>query len=328
MPNPNPNYGQWAATTIANYSPEIADNVSAHNALFTQMKKRKGITITGGSPIIESINWQQNPNGGSYSGFDILGTAADDGPTAAQFNLAQYAVPVAFSGLDSLVNNGKEAILDLLEAKLETASDTMANLLNQHTYLDGTGNNGRNILGLGAALPAVVPASQTNSYGGIDRSVSTNSFWRSQYSTATTLVGAAATATTIQQAWNAFVIQMTRGGDRPDLIVCAPSVFAIFESSLQALQRFDQSDLANAGFRALKFQGIDVVFDTSASGITGTYAYFLNTKYLKLRTHAKRNFVAKPQVDSINQDATVQQLLWAGNLTCNGAQFNGLFNNV
>lgn len=328
MPSPNPNYGQWAATTIANYSKEIADNVTQHNALFTQLKKRKGISITGGDPITETFSWQENPNGGSYSGYDVLPTAADDGPTAAQYRLAQYAVPVAFSGLDGLVNSGKEAILDLLESKLDTASATMSNLLNQHMYLDGTGNNGKNIIGLAAACPAVVPASQTNTYGGIDRSLSANSFWRSQYATSTSLIGGVATATTIQQAWNSFVINCTRGNDRPDLIIASPTVFAIFENSLQAQQRFESSDLADAGFRALKFQGIDVVFDTAASGIGANYAYFLNTKYFKFKTHAKRNFVPMDQVRSINQDATTQMLLWAGNITCSGAKFSGLFNNV
>lgn len=328
MASPNPNYGQWAATTIANYSSEIADNVTQNNALFAQLKKRKGVSITGGDPIVETINWQQNPNGGSYSGFDTLPTAADDGPTSAQYPLAQYAVPVAFSGQDMLVNSGKEKVLDLLEAKLDTASSTMKNLLNQHMYLDGTGNDGRNIIGLGAACPAVVPASQTNTYGGISRALSANAFWRSQYSTATSLIGAAATALTIQAAWNAFVIQCTRGNNRPDLIIASPAVFALFENSLQAQQRFEKSDMADAGFRALKFQGIDVVFDTAASGIGANYAYFINTKYFKFRTHSKRNFTSMPQVQSINQDATVQMLLWAGNLTCNGSMFSGLFNNV
>ena len=53
--------------------------------------------------------------------------------------------------------------------------------------------------------------------------------------------------------------------------------------------------------------------------------YFLNTKYLHFRPHSARNFVplSPNKRYSINQDAEVQILGWAGNLTCSGAQFQG-----
>jgi hypothetical protein len=54
-------------------------------------------------------------------------------------------------------------------------------------------------------------------------------------------------------------------------------------------------------------------------------AFFLNTKYLKWRPHAQRNMVplAPGQRYSVNQDAAVQILAWAGNLTASGLQFCG-----
>jgi len=54
-------------------------------------------------------------------------------------------------------------------------------------------------------------------------------------------------------------------------------------------------------------------------------AYFLNTKYLFYRPHAARNMVplSPGQRYSVNQDAAVQILAWAGNLTASGLQFQG-----
>jgi len=51
----------------------------------------------------------------------------------------------------------------------------------------------------------------------------------------------------------------------------------------------------------------------------------LNTNYLHYRPHSARNFVSlSPNKRySINQDAEVQILAWAGALTCSGAQFQG-----
>ena len=69
---------------------------------------------------------------------------------------------------------------------------------------------------------------------------------------------------------------------------------------------------------------------TSPVGVPATSAYFLNTKYLHYRPHAQRNMVplSPGQRYSVNQDAAVQILAWAGNLTMSGAQFQGYMDNT
>jgi uncharacterized protein with WD repeat len=51
----------------------------------------------------------------------------------------------------------------------------------------------------------------------------------------------------------------------------------------------------------------------------------LNTNYIHYRPHSARNFVSlSPNKRySINQDAEVQILAWAGALTMSGSQFQG-----
>jgi hypothetical protein len=53
--------------------------------------------------------------------------------------------------------------------------------------------------------------------------------------------------------------------------------------------------------------------------------FFLNTKYLFYRPHSQRNMVplAPNKRYAINQDAEVQIIGWAGNLTSSGSQFQG-----
>jgi len=70
----------------------------------------------------------------------------------------------------------------------------------------------------------------------------------------------------------------------------------------------------------------DVVLDGGIGGYIGSSLMFsLNTKYIFLRPHKDRNMVAlSPNKRySVNQDAEVQILGWAGNLTSSGAQFQG-----
>jgi hypothetical protein len=53
--------------------------------------------------------------------------------------------------------------------------------------------------------------------------------------------------------------------------------------------------------------------------------YFLNSKYMFFRPHKDRNFVPiGGDRQSVNQDATVKLIGWAGALTCSGAQFQAV----
>lgn len=320
-----PNLSDLAATTIEYRSKDIADNVTQHNAALTIMKKTGGYaSFDGGTYINENLSFAENGNGGSYSGYDFLPTGAQDVISAAQFSWNQYAVPVTFSGREQLVSAGKEQLIDLVEARVKVAESTMANLLNRHFYLDGTGNNGKNITGLAAAVPL---ANTTGVYGSIDRA--SQAFWRNKkFQASVDGGGVASTGAAMQLHWNTLIQSLTRGVDKPKLILCGNSVYSTFVGGLQTIQRISDATDANAGFTTVMYQGIPVVFDSMVSGINANVAYFLNTDYLKWRTHKDRNMVALDDKSAVNQDATVKTLVWAGNLTCSNAGLQGVYSNT
>lgn len=319
------------ATTIESRSKKIADNVTKNNALLARLKQRGNTkTVSGGSQIFEEISFAENGNGGAYSGYDLLPVAAQDVITAAAYQFKQYAVPVVISGLEQIQNSGKEAMIDLMEARLSVAESTMSNLLSAGIYADGTGYGGKAITGLDAAVPPTLTASQTNTYGGINRT--TWAFWRSYSPGAQVIpVATAGDANNIQTRMNLAWANLVRGSDRPDLILMDNTYWGVYMASLQAIQRFTDPDSAKLGFPSIKFMDADVVLDGGIGGFAytsatpGGSAYFLNTKYLKWRPHADRNMVplSPNRRYSINQDAEVQILAWAGNLTCSGAKFQG-----
>ena len=320
-----PNVSDIVATTIQNRSRQIADNVTKNNALLSRLNQRGNVkSISGGSSILEELSFAENGNAGFYSGYDLLPVAAQDVVSAAEFQIKQFAVPVIMSGLEMLQNSGKEQFIDLMEARLNVAEATMVNRLAQSVYSDGTGSGGKEVTGLNAAVPS---ANTTGTYGGIDRA--TWSFWRSQkYDFSDNAV--TPSATTIQNAMNLLWASCTRGNDRPDLIVLDSIYWGLYMSSLQALQRFSSPETGNLGFPSLKFMDADVVLDGGIGGFCpASTGFFLNTKYLKWRPHKDRNMVplSPNKRYSINQDAEVQILAWAGNLTCSGAQFQGRIQN-
>lgn len=326
MAFPNSVINDIVATTIEKRSKDIADNVTAHNAALKFMSKSGSIELaSGGSEIREHFSFAENGNGSSYSGYDILPTGAQDVISGAQYQWTQYAVPVTFSGREDAMNSSKEALIPLIKSRVAVAESTMRNLLNRHFYLDGTGNNGKNLTGLAAAIPL---ANTAGTYGGIDRSQAANAFWRNGKYQATVDGGGLATAATIGAQWNSAVLNVTRGSDRPNVIIASQNLYAMYQASLQTLQRFASADTANLGFGGLEFQGIPVVFEPNMAGIANNVAFFLNTDFLKWRPHADRNMIALDDKQSINQDATVKTLAWMGNLTCSGAKFQLIYSNT
>lgn len=321
-----PNVSDIVATTIQNRSRQIADNVTKNNAILAKLNQRGNVkTISGGNVIFEELSFAENANGGFYSGYDLLPVAAQDVISAAEYQIKQYAVPVVISGLEMLQNSGKEAFIDLLEGRLNVAESTMMNQLSQSIYSDGTGSGGKEVTGLNAAVPS---DPTTGTYGAINRA--TWSFWRSKLYDFSTSTGGNATAANIQAGMNNLWAQTTRGADRVDLIVMDTNYWALYLASLQAQQRFTSPETGNLGFPSIKFMDADVVLDGGIGGYCpANTGFFLNTKFLKWRPHKDRNMVplSPNRRYAINQDAEVQILAWAGNLTASGAQFQGRMQN-
>ena len=248
-----PNVTDLTATTIEYRSKSIADNVTKNNALYAYLNKAGRIkTVSGGTKIYQELSFQANGNANWYSGLDLLPTAGADVLSAAEFPFRQAAVPVLISGLEQLQNAGPQEMLDLLEGRLEVAEASMANLMAQGAYSDGTGAGGKQLIGLDAAVP-VTPT--TGVYGGIDRATWT--FWRSQVRTA----GGAITTATVQTEMNAMYASLVRGSDAPNVVIMDPVWWQTFVGSLQLIQRFTSPESANLGFPTVKYFNADVVLD-------------------------------------------------------------------
>ena len=318
------------ATNIQSRTGELADNVTSNNALLRRLKDRGNVkTFSGGSVIMQEIMYSDSAtnNTNSYSGYEVLNVSQNSPISAAQFSITQYAAAVSISGLEMIQNSGKEAIIDLLDGRMNVAEAQLANRIGGDIYLDGTGNSGKNLTGLGAAVP---DAPTTGTYGGINRA--TYSFWRSVKYSGTTDGGSATSASNIQGYMDALAVQLIRGTDKPDLIVADNIFYRMYLQSLQSIQRISDggSSTAGAGFASLKYYGAgmasDVVLDGGiGSAATASHMWMLNTKYIMFRPNANRNFVPiGGERQAVNQDAIVKLIGWAGNLTSSGPQFCGV----
>ncbi len=316
----NANISDILATTIESRSRKIADNVTNNNAVLKYLSMCGNLkTFSGGHKILQELSFAENSNAGWYSGYDLLPVGVSDVISASESDIKQAAVPCIISGLEQLQNAGREQMIDLMESRLAVAESTMANLITGGIYSDGTGSGGKEIDGLNAAVPLDPTAAP---YAGIDGATFT--FWQNA-------VKDSADATTLLADWNTLWSQLVRGQDRPNLIMADTIAWNAYINALQANQRFTNTMTGDAGFTSLKFMDSDVVLDggiyngSLGSGAPTGTAFFLNTKYLHYRPHAKRNMVplSPNRRYSTNQDAEVQIIAWAGNLTCSGRMFQG-----
>jgi hypothetical protein len=328
------------ATTIQNRSGVLADNVTNNNALLRRLRAKGNVRpFGGGNVILEEIMYADSTmiNVNSYSGYELINISPNSPISAASFNITQYAGAITMSGLEMLQNSSKEAIIDLMEGRVKVAEAEVQNRIDYDVYQDGTGNGGKNLTGLALAVP---DDPTTGTYGGISR-VSYN-FWRSQYYRGVTDGGAAVSAANIQQYMSTLALRCVRGNNKPDLWVGDATYFGFYLNSLQAIQRISSADgdsTAGAGFPALKFYGggmaADVVMGGGisgavsptqlTSGATSAHMWALNTDYIFFRPHRDRNFVPiGGERQSVNQDAVVKLIGWAGNMTSSGPQFCGV----
>lgn len=308
MPSPNSVFTDIVATTLQGYSGEIADNISNHNALYRQLSRKGNMTPATGRSIVQEIEYAENANVMWYNGAEPLRIDAGETLTAAEFNYKQLAGNVVITGLEEIQNSGREAVHNLLSARMKNLNKSLINTVSTAIYSDGTGNSGKEFGG----LQLLVADTNTNTVGGI--SGNTYSWWRNYVYDFSTL-SVTASSTTIQNAMNLAWINTVRGSDKPDIIVAGQTYYLHYLASLQAQQRFTDTSGAGAGFTNLTFAfggATPVIYDDQCNA---TRMYFLNTDYIFMRPAKGRWMKPAPDKSSINQDALVMPMYSAGNIT-------------
>ena len=221
---------------------------------------------------------------------------------------------VVISGLEQVQNSGKEAVHNLLKSRIKNLEKTLKNTVATALYADGTGTDGKELGG----LQSLVADAGTGTVGGINSS--TYTWWKNKiYDFSGESI--TASATTIQAAMNNLWLQCIRGADRPDVVTAGTTYFNFYWSSLQDNQRFTSDDTAQAGFMNLMFMSAPVFYDDQC---TATKMYMLNTDYLFLRPAKGREFVPLGEKASVNQDALVMPVVWAGNMTTSNRSLQGI----
>lgn len=360
----NANYDSILSTTLANYRTTLEDNVFTARPLMAWLKAKDRMKLLdGGAKIVEPLMYAQNQAAGSYSGYDTLPLTASAGISAAEFPWKQFAATIAINGLEEAENSGEEAIIDLLEAKITQAEETISEAMDVMFLADGTGNSGKDWLGLKAVLAGYDVTQNGTPVGNISLGVSAvpqsgtqptqNQWWQPYVDYGTggvcqnqtvTINGVnqivpqcyapatqAATALALGDLTHLYNLA-SRGNDSPDFALAGERIFEKYESLLAPQLRFTDTKTLDGGFQNLLFKTTPIMFDVNMADYTvGSQAcntlYFLNSKYLKLKGFKNRWFSNTPFKLAPNQDARYAQILVYGNLTISNRMRHGVLLN-
>mgnify|MGYP002632131857 FL=1 len=293
----NSNFDNLLTTTLANYRKTLTDNVfTARPLTYTLMEKGRIRMLNGGTKVVEPLIYGLNDTVGSYSGYDSIALTPQTGISAAEFEWRQYAASISISGIEEAKNNGDAEIINLLEAKIMQAEESMREGFNTMFFADGTGNSSKDWNGLDNLVD------NTGTVGNIDSS--TYTWWKSYKETTATALTLAQMAT----AYNSVSV----GNDHPDTLLTTQTLFEKYEALLQPQLRYTDTKTADAGFQNLLFKAAPVMYDTGCTA--GTF-FFLNSKYLTLVGHSDKWFSQTAFISPEDTDARYALIMCYGNLT-------------
>lgn len=265
-------------TTQSKLMPKLVDTILNSNVFATRMLSKA--SKWNGERMKFPIKWAKNSTGTSFAGFDTFSTSATDNRVNLEFVPKFYQMTVALP-LDELSANKTEAqVLDL--AALETASTAqdMADDIGTLFYGTGTGNGGKDFLGLEAIVDDGTNAA---TYGAQSRTTFTT------LRSTVTASGGALSLAKMSTLYNTA----TSGSQKPTLGLCSETIFSLYEQLLQPQERIaktvdmvkkqgsmgvpGQGFEAGTGFVGLYFKGFPVLADEKA---TSGVLYFVNEDFL------------------------------------------------
>lgn len=289
-----------------NYRKTLTDNIFNSRPLLNYLNSGGRVRkVSGGISIVEPIVYAEG-DFQAYSEWDQIVVTPKVTATAAQYAWKQLAATIAISGLEEAQNNSKEMIVNLLEAKVMQAEETLKHNLNKMLFGTYTADY-TNYEGFWG-LPYLINDGTEDTFtgtpahcGGIDGQVET--WWQSKKDT-----GAAITAAGLESKLrNLYNSASDAGNDRVDAIFTNAYGFEFYESTLTPQVRYTDVAKANLGFQNLMFKNVPIFWDFDCSGGTeGTVAtnsasfYGLNSKYVGMVIHSDRDFKQSPFTDNLS----------------------------
>lgn len=319
--NPDRNYGQLLTAATARRSAAI-QNIVYNSTPLTAILRDKGkikVKRAGGPELRVPIMFDKL-NAQWFTGYDKIEITPKELLNSAVFNWSRCVGMFSLTGTELLYTRGEEEVIDLMETYMDAAEQAVKEEFELSMVGDGTAAGGRQMIGLGGAVPIVA---NSGTYGGIDRGSVAN--WRtSTFDIPGGDVSGYTTwdSTTVRPIIDRITLARSRNNRYADLLIADALSYEPISASFVAHQRIVSERLGRLGFSGLTYQTPAGPVDIMAAGGIGNVmpantVFGIDTDALCIYEFPNQSFVPFHPgngMHPINQDAVAQGIVWSGGL--------------
>lgn len=311
---------QVLTTSMFNRRREVQDLVYNSTPITAILRENGAIRSYDGGPEIRVPLMIDKLDAQWFTGYDKLKIEPKELVNSAVFTPKRVTSMFSLTGTELLYNTGRAQIIDLMDLYLRSSENGIQEAMEAAIVGDGTGQGGRQMVGLGGAVPIVA---NTGTYGGIDRAA--NPIWRtSTFSVPGGDFPGMTTwdSTTARPIIERIIANRSKGRRHADILIADIISYQAISASMVAHQRITSTRLGRLGFDALEIATpagpVAVVAATGVGNVMpANTIYGLDSEALSLVYHPNNNMVPMHDGDGakpINQDAIAQGYVWTGEL--------------
>ncbi len=272
----NPNNSHYASAIGAWLDNNFRDQFTVTTAFLEKLKQRGGFK-RGSAYLVQPVFGTGNNTVAGVSNFNSPMSIPADSGLSAVYTWSWYQGLTTVNAQEAAAINTEYEMVDLLEERLRSTVAQFGQVIANDLFTNSDATLGK-IAGIPYAVDS--PTTTPNSFGGIQRSNTTNPWWRS------IVINAGGNPLTLQRLAEAYNRAQENGGIAPDIIVMPTVHFTAFESLLLATQQYRQDDeIARAGFVGYLFKGATVLFDPRVPTNT---IFILNSRDIMLVSQTER----------------------------------------
>lgn len=270
-------------TTVREFlAPKFVDTVLRSNRFAGDVLKK--VETFNSDVMTFPIKVFKGTQGTSFSGYDQLPTAAAQTRVKMVYIPKFYAKNVSLPKTEVAIAKTKNAVIDLVAAEMKSGAQDAADSIGSIFQLDGTGNGGKDFLGLQALVDdgSLVPT-----IGNLSRIT---------YPTLQGTVTASGGTLTLDKVRSLYN-SIADGSVEPDKMYTSYTVYGLFEKILFPGVRYNATSEVktegqrlklNAGAGEISWLGMDVLADRKIDTLNTGTLFMLNTEFL--RFYAMENY--------------------------------------
>lgn len=234
---------------------------------------------TGGRYLEVDLAYAKNETVKSIGRGDTVSLSETKFMTVAQYEWAFVAGTIVRYFVDDARNKSASRHISLANSKIDNLRDSIADKLEEYLFADGTGNSGKDPLG----IDALISTAGTGTVGNINSS--TYTWWQNRTKTAT----GAASAYLVSDMRN-LANTVSEGKDRewPDMLITTQAISELYDDEVLEQRSIVNKTTGDADPGTSTWRGIPIVW---SSRCPSGRMYMLRTGNISLKVDPDINFM-------------------------------------